>query len=337
VTVGTLVPLVSALKMSLLVLLAFVASAIELVLAIHRTNRRAEQGRQTLANAVLASLDNPNGPGASGLPDELRPIAVALSDSIAQLHDAKARQRAHQALNDLAAQVAHDVRSPLAALSAVAPDFYLLPGDSGALARAAINRINEIANDLLRKYRDVGPMPAKDRPAEVPKDDAGIRQKCNVADIVNEIIQEKRLLLRSKPDIKIATIIAPAARGRMVCVAPSDLKRTISNLINNSVEALNCRGVVHIQLQALEDQVVLQISDNGPGIPPDVVPKLGEKGFSFGKTGGSGLGLHHARSVVRQCGGNLSIVSAQGRGTRVEVFLPASPTLALAHSPMPRA
>jgi hypothetical protein len=67
------------------------------------------------------------------------------------------------------------------------------------------------------------------------------------------------------------------------------------------------------------------VADNGKGIPKEILERLGERGFTHGKPGGSGLGLYHARSTFALWGGSLSIKSSVGRGTTVEVRLPAAP------------
>jgi signal transduction histidine kinase len=68
----------------------------------------------------------------------------------------------------------------------------------------------------------------------------------------------------------------------------------------------------------------LTIVDNGRGIPAELLPKLTQKGATFGKAGGHGLGLHHARRMLESWGGGLAITSQYGRGTTVTLTLPVA-------------
>jgi anti-sigma regulatory factor (Ser/Thr protein kinase) len=104
-------------------------------------------------------------------------------------------------------------------------------------------------------------------------------------------------------------------------VNPVGLKRVLSNLIDNSVDAMDS-GTIVISLKQLGGHVHLSVIDTGKGIPADVLPKLGSKGFSYNKTNGSGLGLFHAIQSVEYWKGMLSIESWAGKGTTVTVRLP---------------
>lgn len=86
---------------------------------------------------------------------------------------------------------------------------------------------------------------------------------------------------------------------------------TLSNIINNAVEAFadSC-GNVEVALLSIGDEVQLIVKDNGRGIPPEVLKKIGEKGVTHGKEGttsGSGLGVYHARKTIESCDGVFEI------------------------------
>lgn len=70
-----------------------------------------------------------------------------------------------------------------------------------------------------------------------------------------------------------------------------EFKRVIINLINIAAEAIENVGEVIISVTHAGKSVTIEIKDNGKGIPKAVLPKLGERGFSFGKQAGTGLGL----------------------------------------------
>jgi FixJ family two-component response regulator len=81
-------------------------------------------------------------------------------------------------------------------------------------------------------------------------------------------------------------------------------------------------GKIELTLQATSNDAVIRIRDNGRGIPAHVLPRLFDKGFSFGKSQGSGLGLYHARECLLRSGGELAISSQLGEGATVTIHLP---------------
>jgi hypothetical protein len=68
--------------------------------------------------------------------------------------------------------------------------------------------------------------------------------------------------------------------------------------------------------------VFISVTDNGKGIPADILPKLGNAGETYGKPHGTGLGLHHAKLCLQQWDGSISITSVEGQGTKVLLTLP---------------
>ncbi len=96
----------------------------------------------------------------------------------------------------------------------------------------------------------------------------------------------------------------------------------ISNLINNAVESIETKGRVHLKVFSTSKKIEVVITDNGKGIPPEILKKLGERGLSFGKTHGNGLGLHHAKTTIGSWGGQLNINSEVGIGTNIIISIP---------------
>ena len=212
-----------------------------------------------------------------------------------------------KATSDMAAQVAHDIRSPLAALGAAARGMEL-PADQRTLVDGAIGRMQGIADDLLQRYR--APGAAKARP-----------ETCALAALIEQVLAEKRIQHRDKGGIKIA--FDNGAGGARAAVDQKEMQRIISNLVNNSVEAFESGGTVAVGLSAPDGMVTLRIKDDGKGIPPEILSRLGQKGETHGKTGGTGLGLYHARTSVESWGGSLKMESGPG-GTCVIITLPAA-------------
>jgi signal transduction histidine kinase len=106
----------------------------------------------------------------------------------------------------------------------------------------------------------------------------------------------------------------------------SELNQVWTNILDNAIDAMHGHGEIRIAARPAErGGVVVEICDDGPGIPPDVLPKLFEPFFTTKPPGaGTGLGLHLSHNVVVQHGGSITVDSRPGR-TCFEVSLP--PTL----------
>ena len=100
------------------------------------------------------------------------------------------------------------------------------------------------------------------------------------------------------------------------------LRRVLSNLVKNAVEAQSGSGRVTVRTSHQDGRVILAVEDDGPGIPEEVRARVFEPGFST-KQRGSGVGLFLARALVEQHGGHIEIDTETGKGTVVRVTLPA--------------
>lgn len=105
----------------------------------------------------------------------------------------------------------------------------------------------------------------------------------------------------------------------------------LSNLINNAVEALlEDTGRVDINIHERQNRILIEVKDNGRGIPSEILGKLGTSGVTHGKVGtesGNGLGFAHAKESIERFGGAIEIASiTKGKlecsGTKVTIILP---------------
>ncbi len=216
-----------------------------------------------------------------------------------------------KALALLAAQVAHDIRSPLSALQIVMDVSEEMPEDTRLLMRTAITRITDISNTLLERQRD-----------EAPTIEARGEETVLLSSLIESVVTEKRARYRNLQDITVDAVFGVESYGIFARISPVELKRVVSNLIDNAVDALETKGAVRIGLRPFASSALITIEDNGKGIAPDILPLLMEKGASFGKAQGNGLGLFHARQSLEGAGGKIQITSEVGRGTCIQVVLP---------------
>ncbi|MBX3032591.1 MAG: HAMP domain-containing histidine kinase [Bdellovibrionaceae bacterium] len=215
-----------------------------------------------------------------------------------------------RASGELARQVKHDIRSPLAALNNTIKSM-VLPSDKKAVIQSAIGRINEIADDLNRTKVNT----------DVGEFESSLQSRQSISDILTSVIEEKRIQYKDLPEISFELHLDSDPDGSIV-MDSKELKRILSNVLNNSVEAIEVAGLVKVEVGGDQDFARIFIVDTGKGIPPDVIPSLGGKGQTFGKHHGSGLGLHHAISTIESVGGRFTIDSDGISGTCVEILIP---------------
>lgn len=102
------------------------------------------------------------------------------------------------------------------------------------------------------------------------------------------------------------------------------IKRLATNLARNAAQAMPRGGTVQVRCTAEADDLLLEVADDGPGIPPEVAPRLFSAFSTHGKAGGTGLGLAIVKEVVDAHGGQVSFTTAPGKGTRFAVRLPGA-------------
>lgn len=222
---------------------------------------------------------------------------------------------------DLSKQVSHDIRSPLAALNMVIGDLDQVADDKRILIRNSVNRINDIANTLLTKSKNTDNELAQEVQMTTEL----------IPSLIDSIVSEKRIQYRDKTGINIEADLLNSY-GAFALINAADLKRVISNLINNSVEASKTDHVTVIVTVNNHDNIIkIIIKDNGKGIPAAILSQLGLTTISFGKekdenNSGSGLGIFHAKKSIENSHGEMNIESAEGIGTTISISFPRAST-----------
>lgn len=323
-TVKASVSLGSAIELSFIILISFILTGISVIWAMKTFVTREAELRQKLATSVLATLENNTTQEIENLPTEIRPIASALLDSVTRIQALRVASAMHEAMGQITSQVAHDIRSPLAALSMAEKYFSMLPEETRLMVRSAVGRIRDIANQLIEKNNISNKAGTLFEMHGNQNEEASIQL---LSALIEEILTEKRVQYRQNIGIEIDAGMSSSSYGLFVCIQPTEFKRVLSNLINNSVEALNGQGAVTVTLSAkAKNHVEIKIQDNGKGIPPEILEKLGNRGETHGKEGGLGLGLYHARTSVESWGGTLVLKSEIKLGTAVSITLPEAAT-----------
>lgn len=101
-------------------------------------------------------------------------------------------------------------------------------------------------------------------------------------------------------------------------------RRVIDNLLNNAREALRPGNTVSVNWQYAKERLVVQVTDDGPGIPADIRDRLFEPFVTSNKEGGTGLGLAISRKIIEDHGGTIAVQSSAETGTTFSISLPAT-------------
>ena len=209
-----------------------------------------------------------------------------------------------QARFEITRQIAHDIRSPLTALEVVMADIQTLPEEYRDITTHAINRIQEIASELLNE---------------------GCSN--NTLDLtlpvlaLEDVIREKKIEYQYA-NLEIETIYLSVNKLSRINV--SYFKRILSNILNNSIEAVNQNGHIIISILSQSTNIIIIIEDNGKGFPQKVLKGGITKGLSIGKDQGNGLGLSFASNEIKKINGEL-FLSNTDFGAKVEIKLPIIP------------
>jgi signal transduction histidine kinase len=222
-------------------------------------------------------------------------------------------------LAELATQVAHDIRSPLAALNMSIKHLPPIPEEDKEIINLSIQRIHDIANSLLKNKRPLDAVHSIHNENLNPKN-------ISLTSIIQELMTEKRMQYKNNDHVSID--FSSLDHDNIFIshiISPKDLKIILSNLINNSVESFDYqkKGHISIRCDSYNNQFAqITIQDNGSGISPEILHKLGEKGMTHGKKDGHGLGLYHAKKTIESYGGHFHIQSQVNQGTVISFSIP---------------
>lgn len=284
-----------------------------------------EEYAKELGHVAIKRITNSRSTGNSmNMPEEFESVFRDVFDRNFEIAmEDKKRREQMDLLNErgkISAQVSHDIRSPLAALEMILPLMIELSEDKRVILRNGINRIKDIANSLIERPTAFGNQMISGNLKNSTTSSLTL-----IAPILESIVTEKRIQYRNLLGINIDFNQSADSYGLFAKIEPIEFKRMVSNLVNNSVEALpNKAGDVKIVVCLKQSIIELTVSDNGIGIEPHLLSSLGQRGLSY-KANGTGLGLHHAIETLRRYGGDLHIESHVGKGTTITCKLPSEP------------
>ena len=235
---------------------------------------------------------------------------------VVTMTDITQRRRLEVLRRDFVANASHELKTPVAALRALAETLLTaLPEDpeAGRGFAVRIGREAERLDTLVRDLLDLSRVERGTLDVE-PVDLVGLAKE--VVGSYADRAEERRIKLRTelRPNV--------AMRGDR-----AQLGLLLSNLIDNALRHTSSKGTVRVRLDGSESRAVLQVADTGEGIPANELPRIFERFYRVDKararqTGGTGLGLAIVRHVAESHGGMVTVDSELGRGTTFTVTLP---------------
>ncbi|MBL8946347.1 MAG: sensor histidine kinase [Myxococcales bacterium] len=298
--------------------------------------RRSAVAFAVVVLGVLALALLPEGTPFAALPEPVRDVmtvctvilgAALLRVSVAGLSDAHGdagrdldRLRADllegmatraTEVESIGAKVAHEIRNPLTAIRGLVDLLAKDATEPRAVARfdvvrGEITRVEGILRDYLGFARPLAAL--RREPVAI----AGLLAR--IVDILDARAHGAGVGLERRVEVADAFEIS---------ADPSRLTEALLNLVGNAIEACDRGGTVTLALRGVRDGVELAILDDGRGMSPGLLARIGTPYVSE-RPGGTGLGVVLARQVIEQHGGTLGYDSVQGQGTRVTVWLPCT-------------
>lgn len=244
-------------------------------------------------------------------------LIAPLQTKLVQTHAAIERQEKLASLGLLASGVAHEIRNPLTAIKAKLFAWQRrLPPNSPEHGDARF--INEEISRLERIVRDFLLFARPSDPVMIPVPPSNLFAELKT--LFEAQYQKRQIVIRNE---------APEGTAPLVLADPQQLKQVLINLIQNAAESFEHGGEIDLRTKvepkpgpgSPHGNVILEVQDNGKGIPPDVEKRLFDPFFTT-KEAGTGLGLSIAMRIVQKHGGHLRYRTQVNVGTTFGIILP---------------
>jgi two-component system sensor histidine kinase BaeS len=303
------------------VLAAGLAAVVATIVAALWARRLARPVQQVAsATARVASGDLLTRVPVEGS-DELTELSRSFNMMASGLEEARRRE------GEFLASVSHELRTPITAIRG-----YVEALDEGAVRDAAGRReaIRVIKIETVRLERLVSDVMDLARAGA-----HGFRLEIRDTDVA-EVLRDAAAA-HATESAEAGVTIEVAAEGTLGCrTDPGRVRQVVTNLVENAVRVSPRNGIVRLAGRSLPDRVVIDVTDDGPGIAAEHIPHVFERTYlrNVAANGeavtpepgrlaaGSGLGLAIVRELVRALGGEVRVASEPGRGTTFSVALP---------------
>jgi len=233
------------------------------------------------------------------------------------MHDITDLKEVDRVRSEFIHTVSHDLRSPLTSVIGYT-ELVERAGSLNDNQREFLKRIQESVQHITSLINDL---------LELGSIEAGLdtrREFVQVDGILNYTLEMLQGQIKAK-HIKVQTEIIPALPA--LRANPVRLRQVLDNVVGNAIKYSHDQGDVNISMRAEDEQIIIQVTDNGPGIPAKDQAHIFDKfyrGSNISSHAGSGLGLAIVKSIVEAHQGRMWVESTVGKGSSFFIILPVT-------------
>jgi two-component system, NtrC family, nitrogen regulation sensor histidine kinase NtrY len=250
--------------------------------------------------------------------DEIGDLVDAYNRAVRKIEESSkllAQSEREGAWREMAKQVAHEIKNPLTPMK-LSIQYLLHAYQSNPDPKSIEPLLKRVANTLVEQIESLAQIATEfSNFAKMPKAQ-------NVEFSLNDLAASVHHLFRNeRPDMDIS--IQLPEKEYDVFADKNHVTRVLNNLYKNAIQAIpdNRQGVIKLLLHQKDNTAVIEVSDNGSGIPPDIQAKVFTPNFST-KTSGTGLGLAICKSIIESFNGTIYFKTEMDAGTTFFVELP---------------
>jgi two-component system phosphate regulon sensor histidine kinase PhoR len=240
--------------------------------------------------------------------------------SIVVIADITERNRLDSIRREFVANASHELKTPVAGIRLLAESAATAAADGDDERAADFSR--QIAGEVDRLQRLVGDLLDLSRLESLPAPD----EMTDLRSAVDNALLSHRSAAESKGLALSADYSAVRDVDVFAACDPTDIAVALDNLLDNAIQYTET-GSVTVEVLAKEDEVQMRVSDTGPGIGAEHLPRIFERFYRVDKgrsrdVGGTGLGLALVRHMAERSGGSVSVESEPGVGSAFTLTVP---------------
>ena len=238
-------------------------------------------------------------------------------------HDVTDLRRLERMRQDFVANASHELKTPLASIKAYTETLLDWALHDDSVNVRFLERIDEQAERLNQLILDLLSLARLESGQEVFN-----HQPLDLVPVVEACVEAHRGRAAAK-NLELRLDPSDLDEGTLVQADEEAVREIADNLIDNAIKYTPDDGSVHVRCSLQGDDVVVEISDTGIGIPREDLPRIFERFYRVDKArsralGGTGLGLSIVKHLVQSIGGRIEVASRLGSGTRFTVRFPRS-------------
>ncbi len=235
-------------------------------------------------------------------------IHASIAIENAQLAQQMVQSERLSAVGAMASTIIHDIKNPMGTLRVYAQVMRKKSTDEETKKMAdemiaQVDRFVKMTQEILDFTRGVSSMNI---------------QEVEFADVMDAVL----LFIAKDLNKKSIQLVQNTSFKGLVNVDQDKLMRVFYNIAGNAADAMPNGGTLTVSTAAKDDRIVIEFTDTGTGMPPEVKAKIFEPFMTFGKKHGTGLGMAIVKKIVDDHKGTIEIESEMGKGTLIRIILP---------------